>query len=83
MCLLLFFSFLPIDSRMPFRTLLYAIVLFLVLSFFPIADALAVFENTKTNVLILFADDLGSGDLGMHGGVCHTPNIDRLASEWS
>ena len=81
MCLLLFFSFLPIDSRMPFRTLLYAIVLFLVLSFFPIADALAVFENTKTNVLILFADDLGSGDLGMHGGVCHTPNIDRLASE--
>lgn len=37
--------------------------------------------NTKANVLILFADDLGSGDLGMHGGVSKTPNIDRLATE--
>ncbi|MCY2984866.1 MAG: sulfatase-like hydrolase/transferase [Planctomycetota bacterium] len=56
-------------------------ILFLALIFFPSADSLAVFENTKTNVLILFADDLGSGDLGMHGGVSRTPNIDRLASE--
>lgn len=38
-------------------------------------------EKAKTNVLILFADDLGSGDLGMHGGISRTPNIDRFATE--
>jgi arylsulfatase A-like enzyme len=76
-----FYSFLPIENRMPFRTPGYAFVLFSILFVFPSANALAVFENTKTNVLILFADDLGSGDLGMHGGVSRTPNIDRLASE--
>ena len=38
-------------------------------------------EKTKTNVLVLFVDDLGSGDLGMHGGVSRTPNINRLATE--
>ena len=80
MCLLLY-SFLPIYNRMPLRTLPYAIVLLFVPLFSLDADALADFENTKTNVLILFADDLGSGDLGMHGGVSRTPNIDRLASQ--
>ena len=81
MCLRPFYSFLSIANRMLLRTLLYAFVLFSVLFVFPSEDARAVLENTKTNVLILFADDLGSGDLGMHGGVSHTPNIDRLASE--
>ncbi len=38
-------------------------------------------EKTKVNVLVLFVDDLGSGDLGMHGGVSRTPNIDRFATE--
>ena len=49
-----------------------------------IGEALSDFKpalNTKTNVLVLFADDLGSGDLGMHGGICRTPNIDQLATE--
>ena len=36
----------------------------------------------RPNVLILFADDLGYGDLGCYGNtVMHTPNIDRLARE--
>ena len=38
-------------------------------------------EKTKTIILVLFADDLGSGDLGMHGGISRTPNIDRFATE--
>ncbi len=38
-------------------------------------------EKTKINVLVLFVDDLGSGDLGMHGGASRTPNIDHLATE--
>jgi arylsulfatase A-like enzyme len=33
------------------------------------------------NILILLADDLGWGDIGLHGGIARTPNIDRLAQE--
>ncbi len=34
-----------------------------------------------TNILVLLADDLGWGDIGLHGGIARTPNIDRLAQE--
>lgn len=33
------------------------------------------------NVVLLFADDLGFGDLGCYGGSNSTPNLDRLARE--
>ncbi len=33
------------------------------------------------NILVLLADDLGWGDIGLHGGIARTPNIDRLAQE--
>ena len=36
----------------------------------------------KPNVVIIFADDLGYGDLGCYGATkLKTPNIDRLAKE--
>ncbi len=36
----------------------------------------------KPNVIIMYADDLGYGDVGCYGGTAiPTPNIDRLASE--
>jgi len=40
-------------------------------------------ENTaKPNILFIFADDWGWGDLGCHGHpYLKTPNIDRLATE--
>jgi arylsulfatase A-like enzyme len=42
------------------------------------ASALAA---DKPNILIIFADDLGYGDIGVHGGkAVPTPNIDALAA---
>lgn len=33
------------------------------------------------NIVIIYCDDLGYGDLGCYGSAIRTPNIDRLASE--
>lgn len=38
--------------------------------------------NQKPNIVILFADDMGYGDLGVYGHpTIHTPNLDRMATE--
>ena len=37
-------------------------------------------KRTKPNILVIVADDLGYGDIGIHGGkTVPTPNIDKLA----
>ena len=39
-------------------------------------------ETTKPNILLLYADDLGYGDVSCYGATrVQTPNIDRLARE--
>jgi arylsulfatase A-like enzyme len=43
---------------------------------------LSAAEPSKPNIVLIFADDLGYGDLGCYGATkVKTPNIDRLASE--
>lgn len=37
--------------------------------------------DKRPNIIFLFADDMGWGDLKCYGGPVNTPNLDRLASE--
>ncbi len=41
-------------------------------------------EPEKPNIVFIFADDWGYGDLGIHGSTfCETPHLDRMANAGS
>jgi arylsulfatase A-like enzyme len=39
------------------------------------------YAETPPNIVLIYADDLGFGDISCNGGAIETPNIDRLARE--
>jgi arylsulfatase len=49
--------------------------------FLAIASAAAAPPRRPPNVVLIYCDDLGYGDVGCYGSRIRTPNIDRLAAE--
>jgi arylsulfatase A-like enzyme len=50
------------------------------LALFLVSAAAIANEQSKPNVLLILADDLGYSDLGCYGSEIETPNLDRLAT---
>lgn len=58
------------------------LVRYFVISVLCLGVTAVVSGQAKPNIVLIFADDLGWGDIGLHGHPdIRTPNIDRLARE--
>jgi len=57
--------------------LLYQVIVFTGL----IQGASYAAENSRPNIVLIMADDMGYSDIGCYGGEITTPNLDRLAAD--
>src|SRR6185503_4904110 len=46
-----------------------------------VGEVSAAVNAGKPNIILIFADDLGYGDIGCYGSTNATPNLDRMAKE--
>lgn len=59
-------------------------ILIIALSLLVLSCSTEKAEQGKPNIIFIYADDWGFGDLGSHGSsYCETPNLDRMAEEGS
>lgn len=65
---------------MPLKTRLFSIVSVLLFLCVLVKNVQADAGPVRPNVVYILADDVGWGDLSVHGGGVPTPNIDRLFS---
>jgi len=62
-----------------FRTITAAIFCSLLIC--PQCSAVGSASESRPNIIIVMADDMGFSDLGCYGGEIKTPTIDRLAAD--
>ena len=72
----------PAASRIPAPAVAPLLLLSVVVCGLAASAATAAENETPTNLVVIFADDLGYGDLGCFGHpTIRTPELDRMAAE--
>src|SRR6056297_3108648 len=57
------------------------ILIAITFTFFAVSSCKEHQKKENLNIIFIYADDWGHGDLGIHGSTfCETPNIDKLAA---
>ena len=75
---LLSIDFPPLEQAKTYFATFY-IMKFQILFYLSLFVPLSFFGQSRPNVIIVMADDMGWSDIGCYGSEIETPNLDRLA----
>ena len=75
---LLSIDFPPLEQAKTYFATFY-IMKFQILFYLSLFVSLSLFGQSRPNVIIVMADDMGWSDIGCYGSEIETPNLDRLA----